>query len=312
MTGLDDSGQQAPGPRIWAIGGGKGGVGKSVVSTGIAMTLARKGERCIMVDADLGGANLHTFLGMAHPKQTLSDLFRKQANGLQDILLTTPYDNLWLISGARAMLDMANPSYLQKMKVIRQIFTLHADHIFIDLGAGSSFNVLDFFIAAHEGLVVVMPTPTSIENAYHFLKAVYYRKLRKIVRELKAERLVDSALSEKVKSGIRSPRDLMIDLQYRDPVIGGQIVQAMQPFSPRLIVNQVQRNEDRDLGKKIALACRDFFGIEMKVPGMVRTDERVLMALKSRRPVLEMFPNCPFAEDIRRIVQQMTLSTEIK
>jgi MinD-like ATPase involved in chromosome partitioning or flagellar assembly len=104
----------------------------------------------------------------------------------------------------------------------------------------------------------------------------------------------------------------MLDLQYRDPVVGAQIVKAMQPFSPCLIVNQVQRNEDRDLGNKIALACRDFFGIEMKVPGQVRTDERVLVALKSRRPVLEMFPNSPFAEDICRIVQQMTLPPEIK
>lgn len=307
MTGSADFDKQTPGPRIWAIGGGKGGVGKSVVSTGIAMTLASQGQRCIMIDADLGGANLHTFLGMSHPKRTLSDLFRKQAKGLQDIILTTPFDNLWLISGARAMLDMANPTYLQKMKVIRQIFSLHADHIFIDLGAGSSFNVLDFFIAAHDGLMVVMPTPTSIENAYHFLKAVYYRKLRKVVRELKVERLVDSALSEKVLSGIRSPRDLMIDLQRRDPVAGAQILRAMAPFSPRLIVNQVQRNEDRDLGAKMALACRDFFGIDMTVPGVVQTDERVLMALKSRRPVLEMFPNGPFAADIRRIVQQMTL-----
>ena len=196
MTEVADSLNQPSGPRIWAIGGGKGGVGKSVVSTGIAMTLARQGQRCIMLDADLGGANLHTFLGMAHPQHTLTDLFRKRVSGLQDILLPTPYNNLWLISGARAMLDMANPSYMQKMKVIRQIFSLHADHIFIDLGAGSSFNVLDFFIAAHEGLMVVMPTPTSIENAYHFLKAVYYRKLRKVVRDLKAERLVDAALSE--------------------------------------------------------------------------------------------------------------------
>jgi MinD-like ATPase involved in chromosome partitioning or flagellar assembly len=104
----------------------------------------------------------------------------------------------------------------------------------------------------------------------------------------------------------------MLDLQYRDPVVGAQIVKAMQPFSPCLIVNQVQRNEDRDLGNKIALACRDFFGIEMKVPGQVRTDERVLVALKSRRPVLEMFPNSPFAEDICRIVQQLTLTPEIK
>lgn len=156
-----------------------------------------------------------------------------------------------------------------------------------------------------------MPTPTSIENAYHFLKAVYYRKLRKVVRELKAERLIDTALSEKVKSGIRSPRDLMIDLQYRDPLVGAQIVQGMQPFNPRLIVNQVQRNEDRDLGQKIALACRDFFGINMTVPGAVRTDERVLIALKSRRPVLEMFPSSPFSEDIRRIVQQVTLASEM-
>ncbi len=310
MTGSVDFEKLNPRPKIWSIGGGKGGVGKSVVSTGIAMTLAQKGERCIMLDADLGGANLHTFLGMSHPSRTLSDLFRKQSLKLQDILLTTPFENLWLISGARAMLDMANPSYLQKMKVIRQIFSLNADHIFIDLGAGSAFNVLDFFIAAHEGLVVVMPTPTSIENAYHFLKAVYYRKLRKVVRELKAERLIDAALSEKVKSGIRSPRDLMIDLQYRDPLVGTQIVQGMQPFNPRLIVNQVQRDEDSDLGQKIALACRDFFGINMTVPGAVRTDERVLMALKSRRPVLEMFPSSPFAEDIRRIVQQMTLASE--
>lgn len=307
MTGPVDSGTERSGPRIWAIGGGKGGVGKSVVSTGIAMTLASQGERCIMVDADLGGANLHTFLGMSHPRHTLSDLFRKEVNGLQDILLATPFDNLWLISGARAMLDIANPSYQQKMKIIRQIFSLHADHIFIDLGAGSSFNVLDFFIAAHDGLMVVMPTPTSIENAYHFLKAVYYRKLRKIVRELKAERLVDVALSEKVKSGIRSPRDLMADLQHRDRMLGDQIALAMRPFSPRLIVNQVQRPEDSALGRKMALACRDFFGIDVVVPGTVKTDERVLMALKSRRPVLEMFPNSPFAEDVLRIVRQMTL-----
>lgn len=311
MTEVADSLKQPSGPRIWAIGGGKGGVGKSVVSTGIAMTLARQGQRCIMLDADLGGANLHTFLGMAHPQHTLTDLFRKRVAGLQDILLPTPYDNLWLISGARAMLDMANPSYMQKMKVIRQIFSLHADHIFIDLGAGSSFNVLDFFIAAHEGVMVVMPTPTSIENAYHFLKAVYYRKLRKVVRDLKAERLVDTALSEKVISGVRSPRELLLDLKRRDPVVGEKIVRAMLPFRPRLIVNQVQREEDRHLGQKMSLACRDFFGIDMTVPGVVRTDERVLLALKSRRPVLDMFPSCPFADDVRRIVLQMSPAKEM-
>jgi len=311
MSALAESKNQITVPRIWAIGGGKGGVGKSVVSTGIAMTLARQGQRCVMIDADLGGANLHTFLGMPHPRHTLSDLFSKQADGLQDILLTTPFENLGLISGARAMLDMANLNYLQKAKMIRQISSLDADHIFIDLGAGSSFNVLDFFVAADDGLMVVMPTPTSIENAYHFLRAVYFRKLRKVVRDLNVEGLVDSALNEKVKGGVRSPRDLMTVLKEQDQVVGDQIDREMTLFSPRLIVNQVERHEGRDLAREIELACRDFFGVSINLAGIVRTDDRVLMSLKSRRPVLEMFPTSHFAEDMRTVVQQITSSGEM-
>jgi flagellar biosynthesis protein FlhG len=312
MTNSVDSEKQTSGPRVWAVGGGKGGVGKSVLSTGLAMTLASQGQRCVMIDADLGGANLHTFLGMSSPSLSISDLFRDPGKKLQDILLTTPFDNLGLISGARAMLNVANLNYLQKMKLIKQLFSLEADHIFIDLGAGSSFNVLDFFITAHDGLMVVMPTPTSIENTYHFLRAAYFRKLRKVIRDLKVESLVDSALGEKVKGGIRSPRVLMADLQRRDRIVGEQIDRAMMLFRPSLIINQVQRHGDRNLGNEIALACRDFFGIEVTIAGVVRVDERVLMSLNSRRPVLAMYPNSPFAEDVRRIVQKMGLVAEMR
>jgi flagellar biosynthesis protein FlhG len=298
-------------PNIWAIGGGKGGVGKSALTTGIAMTLASQGQRCIMVDADLGGANLHTFLGMSPPKKTISDMLRDSGKKLQDILLATPFDNLSLISGARAMLNVANLKHLQKEKLIRQLFSLQADYIFIDLGAGSSFNVLDFFIAANDGLVVVTPSPTSIENTYHFLRAAYFRKLRHVIRDLKAEGLVDSSLYEKDKSGIRSPRDLMRDLQRRDPEVGEDIAQAMMSFRPGLIVNQVQRHEKRNLGQEIVLACKDFLGINVTLAGTVRTDEQVLMSLHSRRPVLTMYPNSYFAEDVRRIVQKLGLVTEV-
>ncbi len=303
-----DSEKQATVPRIWAIGGGKGGVGKSVISTGIAMTLASQGHRCIMIDADLGGANLHTFLGMGQPRDSLSDLFRTQGKKLQEVILATPFDNLWLISGARALLNIANLNYLQKNKMIRQIFSLPADHIFIDLGAGSSFNVLDFFIAAHDGLLVVTPTPTSIENAYHFLRAVYFRKLRNVIRDLKVAALVDSVFSDK-DTGLRTPLELMTELKRLDRSVGEQIDRKMMLFSPQIIVNQAQEYEDRDLGGEIVLACRDFFGIKLKVAGIVRTDDRVLMSLKSRRPVLEMFPNCFFAQDMRRITREMALTT---
>jgi len=231
--------QQTSTPTIWAVGGGKGGVGKSVLTTSIAMTLAAHGRRCIMIDADLGGANLHTFLGMSPPQHSISDLLRDSGKTLQDILLATPFDNLSLISGARAIHNVANLKHMQKEKLIRQLFTLDADYIFIDLGAGSSFNVLDFFIAADNGLVVVTPTPTAIENTYHFLRAAYFRKLRQVIRDLKEEGLLDTFLDEKDKSGIRSPRDLMLALRRSAPESGANIDQAMLSFNPGLIVNQV-------------------------------------------------------------------------
>jgi len=312
MTDQPGSANQLRKPCVWAVGGGKGGVGKSAITTSIALTLARRGQRCILVDADLGGANLHTFVGMLNPERTLSDLFRKKYDGLQDILLPTKFENLWLISGAKALLDMANPAHVQKLKVIRQIFSLNADHIFIDLGAGSAFNVLDFFLAANEGLMVVMPTPTSVENAYHFLKAVYYRKLKRVVKSLKAELLVDSVLAEKVERGIRSPRDLVRDIQSINPDVGLTLAKEMSTLTPRLIINQVRRGEDLDLGSKIAMACRDFFAIEMKVSGNIRSDERVLASLKARRPTLDMFPNSPFADDIERVVRTICPSTEYR
>jgi len=311
MTDPTRSEQHEHKARIWAVGGGKGGVGKSVVTTSMAIALARRGERCILVDADLGGANLHTFVGMNNPERTLTDLFRKDVAGLKDILLSTRFPNLWLISGARALLDMANPAYQQKMKVIRQIFSLHADHIFIDLGAGSSYNVLDFFLAAHEGVMVVVPTPTSVENAYHFLKAVYYRRLKKVVRKLGAEKLVDNLLVEKVQRGIRSPRDLVRDIQSNSREIGLALAEQMAELRPRLIINQVKRGEDLTLGTKISAACRDFFAIDVDMAGNIRTDERVLASLKARRPTLDMFPSSPFADDLERVVRTICPVTEL-
>jgi flagellar biosynthesis protein FlhG len=310
MTVTDQQEGQQHRPRIWAIGGGKGGVGKSVIASGLAMSLAARGERCILFDADLGGANLHTFVGMPNPQRTISDLFRRAAATLDDILLPTPFPNLSLISGARAQLDMANPAWLQKVKLIRQLTILPADHIFIDLGAGSSFNMLDFFLAAQNGLLVLMPTPTAIENTYHFLKASYYRRLRSVIRHLEAEDLVDAALATKVQNGVRSPRELLLDLQQRDPQVAQRLQRAMARFTPKLVVNQVQRSEDRELGAKMVIACRDFFGIDMGEPALIRNDERVLVALKSRRPVLEMFPGGPFAEDIRRLLALMLPAKE--
>ncbi len=95
-------------PRIWAVGGGKGGVGKSLLAVNLGVALARSGKRCILLDADFGGANLHTLLGLSNPSVTLTDLLTRKAPRLSDVVVPTQTPGLFLISGSRAQLDQAN------------------------------------------------------------------------------------------------------------------------------------------------------------------------------------------------------------
>lgn len=298
-------------PRLWAVGSGKGGVGKSVVTANLAIALAQKGQKCVILDADLGGANQHTLLGMPNPRTSLADLFSRTVSSLHEILLPTPVPNLWLISGARAKLDMANPKHALKEKVIRQLGTLEMDHVFIDLGAGSTFNVLDFFLAAHERIMVVAPVPTAIENAYHFLKAAYFRGLKRAIQRAGAARIVDQAMEEKVARGIRSPRELLEQITAMDPAAGAVISREVAALAPRLIVNQVQQEEDLELGRRMALAYRDYFGVQADFLGAIRSDDRVRHAVRMKRPVLEAFPQSVFAQTIREIAEYRLNAGEV-
>ena len=79
---------------ILAIGGGKGGVGKSVISANIGYCLSRLGHKVICLDSDLGGANLHTLLGIKYPPKTLHDYFQKKVQSLEDIVIKTDFPNL--------------------------------------------------------------------------------------------------------------------------------------------------------------------------------------------------------------------------
>jgi flagellar biosynthesis protein FlhG len=291
------------GPRIWAIGSGKGGVGKSVVTANLAIALAQQGKKCAILDADLGGANQHTVLGMPTPSVSLADLFSRAVPSLHELLLPTPIPNLWLISSGRAKLDMANPKHALKVKVIRQLGTLEMDHVLIDLGAGSTFNVLDFFLAAHERIVVVVPIPTAIENTYLFLKAAYFRELKRAIKETGATRIVNKVMEEKVVRGIQLPKELLTQIIEMDPVAGAAIAREVGASAPRLIVNQVQQKGELELGPKMAFAYRNYFGVQADFLGAIRHDERVRQSVRMKRPVLEAFPESVFSHAIREIAK---------
>ncbi len=287
------------GPRIWAIGGGKGGVGKSVVTTNLAAAVARTGARVVVIDADLGGANLHTMVGVPSPKRNLSDFISRRVSNLSEILTPTPIDNLWLVSGAKALLETANPNYSQKGKILSHIRKLDVDHVFLDLGAGTAFNVLDFFLVARKGVIVVVPEATSVENAYFFIKAAYFRKLKRAKPRAQVKAAIDEVMKSDARKSVRTPRDLMARVMAVDPEAGAALMEEASTFSPTVIVNRVERSEQARLGIEMGSACRDYFGIQLRCLGTLPFDNLVRRSVDERRPAVDLFPQSTFAGAIR-------------
>jgi len=173
----------APKTNIFAIASGKGGVGKTVLSCSIGVGLASMGQEIILVDGDLGGANLHTCIGIVKPELTFLDFYTLQKKSLREILIPTQIDNLSMICGSSGTLGLANPKYFQKQRFIRELKNLQADSIILDLGAGANLNTLDLFLLADEKILVITPEPTSIYEAFGFIKVCLMRELNRNLKQ---------------------------------------------------------------------------------------------------------------------------------
>ncbi len=297
---LDDGG-----PRIWAIGGGKGGVGKSVLAANLGVVLAKRRQRVVVVDADLGGANLHTIFGMPDPELTLSDYIDRRVPTLDDIILDTSIPGLHLVSGAHALLEMANPKHGQKTRILRHLQRLDADHVILDLGAGTGINVLDFFLVSHRGILVVVPEPTSVENAYHFIKAAFSRKLK----QTEPRKLIAAALEQvaATRDGRRprSARNLVADIMVVDPEAGAAVLAAAATFSASIVVNRATSASHDRLAAEMSMACREYYGIGVDALGTLPSDPMVARSVIDREPVAAVHPDSMFASAVRRLAANL-------
>ena len=156
--------------RIIAVASGKGGVGKTNISINLALAYANLGKKVIVLDADLGLANVNVVLGII-PKYNLYHLIRKQKN-MKDIILDTNY-GIQIVAGASGFSKIANLNDDERDIFIEELSELsNADVIIIDTSAGVSNNVLAFVAAADDALIVTTPEPTAITDAYGIIKII--------------------------------------------------------------------------------------------------------------------------------------------
>lgn len=312
--GLDDSSPDltdsgifhTPGPtdraarRIIAVGGGKGGAGKSLLAANVAIYLATLGKRVVLIDADLGGANLHTFVGVDRPQLTIGDLFEKRAASIEQLVVETPIPGLGLVSGEGDPSWIANARPGVRGRLIQQVQQLKVDYLVVDLGPGSGSTALDFFLVADVGILVVQPEPTSVENTYRFLKSAFLRRLRRAGLELALARVREGDHS--FEGGIPTPMDLY---QGVGSDLAPRILTEMRAFRARIVVNQVRAKTDLDLGPALASAARRRLGTPVDYLGHLEHDDAVWLAVRKRRPLFVEHPESRAAKCIERIARRL-------
>lgn len=273
-------------PQIWAVGGGKGGVGKSTISALLAFWLARMGKKTILIDVDLGGANLHTFMGIKSPPRTLNDYITKRYDSLEDICIETEVENLRLICGASEVLSLANPHIAQKARIIKNVVKLNAEYVVLDLGGGTSFNVLDFFLIAHKKIVVVMPQPISIQNAYAFIRNAVYRRLSRLSsRQPYLQSLIKTAMDTNNELRVKTIRGLFqIIEESRGKDTADRLREEIEKIRPEVIINMIGNPKDKNAGQVIQLVAEKYLMIHPNNAGGVVYDKQI------NRMISEMIP----------------------
>jgi flagellar biosynthesis protein FlhG len=270
--------------RVVSVGGGKGGVGKSVVAANLAVAMAQRGARVVLVDADLGAANQHTLFGIARPGPGVEAFLDGSLPDLAGAEVDTAVPGLRLVPGSGGVVGAANLPTARKQKLIRHVRALDADVVVVDVGAGVAFNALDLFDVADLRLVVMSPQLTSAQNAYAFMKGAVFRELRRIAAATGQQARIDEAIEGTEPTG--STAQLLARVAAEDAPLAAALQAGLAGFGARLLGNQLF--EPREAGVVYALSrmARDFLGLEAPVLGALRASRRVHDSVNDGRPYL--------------------------
>jgi flagellar biosynthesis protein FlhG len=271
--------------KLWSVGGGKGGVGKSIVALGLGVCLAEMGKKVILIDGDLGGANLHTLLGVRFPEVSLEDFLLRRVSRLEDTVIPTQINNISLISGADDILGAANPTYSQKLRLVQQIEQLPADFILLDLGAGTSFNTLDLFNHSPGKVAVLTGMVTSLQNVYGFIKSALFRKLsREFAGDHEIATLIYQMGNKEGGGNLQSIHDLVNHIETFSPERAARLHRVLDAFQVYLVVNMVKNDQDLKSVQIIKSVCADFLSLHPQILGHLPFDPAVEYAINQMSP----------------------------
>ena len=289
--------------RIYAVGGGKGGTGKSFITASLGTILAQQGKKVLLVDLDLGASNLHTFLALGKPQLSLKQYLHKEVHDINDVVVQTKQPNLSIISSSGCSLEIANLYYAQKVKLIRAIKKLSYDYLFIDLGSGTHYNTLDFYLISNEGIIITTPEPISVENMFRFLKSIYLRKIKTVLRENNLNVSCQEYLNKIKNSQIKSFSDIINFVKKYDAENGANIESCIKDQKIGLILNQFRWQVNKNFGHELTNVCNKHLYFNYHFLGNVSSDHKVGDATMKDRVFVNEYGYAKTAKEIYNIAR---------
>lgn len=292
--------------QVLPIASGKGGVGKTLLAANLAVALGQLDRRVVIADLDLGGSNLHLLLGHRNPGHGIGTFLTDSSVEFKEIVLESEYPQVSFIPGDTEIPGLANIGAAQKKMLLSRLGKLDADILILDLGAGTNYNTLDFFLYARRGIVITTPTPTSMVNAYLFLKNAVFRLVQNAMpRKGAGDRYVQSLK----KRGEGSQRiyipKLMAHIKEIDADGYSAAREALDRFQPRLVLNMLDDPKDADKALRLRRSCRQYLDIDLEHLGVMYRDELQDVALSSGLPIVRYKESSVLAQAVYRIADKL-------
>ncbi len=268
--------------RVVAIAGGKGGVGKSVVSLNLAVLLGRFGYRTTIIDCDLGAPNIHTLLGVTRPGPGLGGYLDHEVENLADAAIDVGAPSLRVIPGT-ARPGAANINAGQKLRLLRAIANLGGDIVIVDVGAGTAHNTVDLVTAADLKLIVMTPQLTSLQNAYSFLKACVQRALRRLPDDTESRAVLEELLTGEGET--RPVQRAVAILRDSHGELADAVVDVLARFGVMLVGNMASTERDGEVFARMSHMIADYLMIQAPVVGTLPLSDAVRTSVNARMPV---------------------------
>lgn len=286
-------------PTIIAVGGAKGGIGKSIFSANLGIYLARKGRQTVLVDLDLGGANLHLYLGETRLPLTINDFLTQRTGSIEDVLIPTRYGPK-LIGGDSSRLGAANIDFSLKRKLMKSLRLIDADYIILDLGGDTSYNIIDFFLAADCGIVMTTCDPSSYLDAYNFIKVSLFRKLNRMFgpeasprpeKDPVFQKLIAEATTSKNGRRVTTISQLLSRIKEEQPGYLGRVNTLLEAYRPLLVINMAEADANTtDVAQRITEVSRKMLSVQVEYLGAFPYQDEIKRSARELVPAVVKFP----------------------